>query len=149
MDFDEIRRIIRFMDENGLVEFEHEESGKRVMLRKKEGGSGRGEPAPQEAPTQAGRREEAQEPADRKVGEGWGEIRSPLVGTFYRAGKPDAESYVNAGDEVHPEKVVCIVEAMKVMNEIKAEMNGIVREILVKNGQAVEYGEPLFLVEKK
>ena len=77
------------------------------------------------------------------------EFKSPLVGTFYRSAKPDSDPFVNVGDEVGTEKVLCIIEAMKVMNEIKAEMNGVVREILVKNGQAVEFGEPMFLIEKK
>mgnify|MGYP001600295623 CR=1 FL=1 len=77
------------------------------------------------------------------------EIVSPIVGTFYRSAKPDSEPFVNVGDEVGPEKVLCIIEAMKVMNEIKAEIGGTVREILVKNGQAVEFGEPLFLIEKE
>ena len=77
------------------------------------------------------------------------EFKSPLVGTFYRTPRPDAEPFVNVGDEVSPDKVICIIEAMKVMNEIKAEMNGIVREVLAKNSQAVEYGELLFLIEKK
>ena len=69
--------------------------------------------------------------------------------TFYRAPRPDAESFVNVGDEINPDKVICVIEAMKVMNEIKAETNGIIREILVKNSQAIEYGELLFLIEKK
>ena len=77
------------------------------------------------------------------------EFKSPLVGTFYISPKPDADPFVKAGDEVGPEKVICIIEAMKVMNEIKAEMSGVVREVLVKNSQAVEFGEPLFLIEKE
>ncbi|HKR55353.1 MAG TPA: acetyl-CoA carboxylase biotin carboxyl carrier protein, partial [Gemmatimonadales bacterium] len=77
------------------------------------------------------------------------EFKSPLVGTFYRSPKPDAESFVNVGDEIGPDRVLCIIEAMKVMNEIKAEMHGVVREILVKNGQAVEFGEVLFQIEKR
>ena len=77
------------------------------------------------------------------------EFKSPLVGTFYRSAKPDSDPFVNVGDEIGPEKVICIIEAMKVMNEIKAEMSGVVREVLVKNGQAVEFGEPMFLIEKK
>jgi acetyl-CoA carboxylase biotin carboxyl carrier protein len=71
------------------------------------------------------------------------------VGTFYRSPKPDTDAFVNVGDEVTPDRVLCIIEAMKVMNEIKAEMSGVVREILVKNGQAVEFGEVLFQIEKR
>jgi acetyl-CoA carboxylase biotin carboxyl carrier protein len=77
------------------------------------------------------------------------DFKSPLVGTFYRSSKPDADAFVNVGDEVTPERVLCIIEAMKVMNEIKAEMHGVLREILVKNGQAVEFGEVLFQIEKR
>jgi acetyl-CoA carboxylase biotin carboxyl carrier protein len=74
-------------------------------------------------------------------------IKSPMVGTFYRAPAPDAPPYVDVGDEVKEETVLCIVEAMKLMNEIKAELRGKILEILVENGQPVEYGQPLFLVE--
>jgi len=77
------------------------------------------------------------------------DIKSPMIGTFYRAPSPESASYVEVGTEVNADTVVCIIEAMKVMNEIKAEMSGVVREILVKNGQAVEFGEPMFLIEKK
>ncbi len=74
-------------------------------------------------------------------------ITSPMVGTFYRAPAPDAKPYVEVGSRVEEETVMCIVEAMKLMNEIKAEMRGIVRRILVENGQPVEYGQPMFLIE--
>jgi acetyl-CoA carboxylase biotin carboxyl carrier protein len=75
------------------------------------------------------------------------QIKSPLVGTFYAAPSPDSEPFVEVGTKVESQTVVCIVEAMKVMNEIKAEINGTVVQILVKNGQAVEYGQPLFKVK--
>ena len=74
-------------------------------------------------------------------------IRSPLVGTFYRAASPEADPFVRVGDRVARETVVCLVEAMKVMNEVKAETAGVVREIRVENGAAVQYGQPLFTVE--
>lgn len=75
-------------------------------------------------------------------------MKSPMVGTFYRASSPDAEVFVDVGAEVNEESVVCIIEAMKVMNEIKAEMKGAVAEILVENGEPVEFGQPLFLIKK-
>ncbi len=149
---DEIRNILQFMEEKRLVEFEYEEEGRRIRLR-------RAEDRAVTAPTAAAAREPSPAvPAAPPEPESTAlparpdnviEFRSPLVGTFYRAAKPDADPFVNVGDEVTPDKVICIIEAMKVLNEIKAEMNGIVREILVKNSQAVEYGEPLFLIEKK
>lgn len=75
-------------------------------------------------------------------------IVSPMVGTFYAAPSPDADAYVKVGDKVTPESVVCIVEAMKLMNELEAEVTGEIVEILVENGQLVEYGQPLFLVKE-
>ena len=74
-------------------------------------------------------------------------IDSPLVGTLYRAPSPEAAPFVKVGDKVTPDTVVCIVEAMKVMNEIKAEKSGVIRDILVENGSAVEFGQPLFVIE--
>ncbi len=152
MNLDEIKRILQLMEDNKLVEFEYEDEGRRLKLRRAEDRTiatalpmavsaavsapvaVSGAPAPSA---------EAVRPAN------FVEFKSPLVGTYYRSAKPDSEPFVNVGDEVGPEKVLCIIEAMKVMNEIKAEMSGVVREILVENGQAVEYGELLFLIEKK
>ena len=74
------------------------------------------------------------------------EIKSPMIGTFYRAPSPEAGSYVEVGGEVHPDTVVCIIEAMKVMNEIKAEVKGVITQILVENAKPVEFGQPLFKV---
>ena len=148
MDLDEIRKIIGLMDQNRLVEFEYEEKGKRIKLRRAENRTTTVVPAPV-VPTPASSSSSA--PAAESVGraDDLHEFKSPLVGTFYLASKPDAEPFVQEGDEVTPDNVLCIIEAMKVMNEIKGEMNGIIREIPVKNGQAVEFGEVLFLIEKK
>ena len=74
-------------------------------------------------------------------------IDSPLVGTFYRAASPDADAFVNVGDRVTADTVIAIIEAMKVMNEIKAEKSGVIKEVLVENGQPVEFGQPLFVIE--
>ena len=152
MDLSELKKLLELMDATGLVELEFEEDGRRVKLRK-------AEPrlpasvivpavpvaaAPAVAPAAPAAVVPPPAPADNVA-----EFKSPLVGTFYRSAKPDAEPFVNVGDAVAPEKVLCIIEAMKVMNEIKAEMSGVVKEILVKNGQAVEFGETLFLIEKK
>ena len=75
-------------------------------------------------------------------------IPSPLVGTFYRAGSPDADPFVQVGTRVNKDTVVCIIEAMKVMNEIKAEASGVIKKILVENATAVQFGQPMFLIEK-
>ena len=74
------------------------------------------------------------------------EIKSPMIGTFYRAPSPESDDYVQVGDHVNADSVVCIVEAMKVMNEIKAEISGVITEIVAENASAVEYGQPLFRV---
>jgi acetyl-CoA carboxylase biotin carboxyl carrier protein len=157
MDLNEIRKILELMDANQLVEFEYEEQGRKIRLRRPDSGVNAGShatAAPLSHAPQASAGPAAPAPAATPAAvpdkpANLVEYKSPLVGTFYRSPKPDAESFVNEGDEVTPERVICIIEAMKVMNEIKAEMTGIVREILVKNGQAVEFGEVLFQIEKR
>ena len=159
MDLNELKRLVELMESAKLVELEYDEQGKHVRLRRAEERSSAppaptimplvthalppvaapAAPAPAPAPAPA-----ASKRPDNIVG-----FKSPLVGTFYRAARPDADAFANVGDEVNGEKVICIIEAMKVMNEIKAEMHGVIREILVKNSQAVEFGEVLFLIEKK
>ena len=152
MNLDEIKSILQLMEANKLVEFEYEDDGRRLKLRRAEDRlvtAAVPMSVPSAVPMAA-----APAPAPAAGGEAARaanvtEFKSPLVGTFYRSAKPDSDPFVNVGDEIGPEKVICIIEAMKVMNEIKAEMSGIVRDILVKNGQAVEFGEPMFLIEKK
>ena len=85
-------------------------------------------------------------PAAAPVAEG-PEVKSPMIGTFYRKPSPDADSYVEVGSVVEPDTVVCIIEAMKVMNEIKAEVKGTIAEVLVEDGKPVEYGQALFRIE--
>jgi acetyl-CoA carboxylase biotin carboxyl carrier protein len=154
MNIEDIKKLLQLMEENKLVEFEYEDEGRRVKLRRSEDrpvAAAVPIPVPAAVPVPAPAAAPAAPPpaAGEARPANVVEFKSPLVGTFYRAAKPDADPFVNVGDEVHPEKVLCIIEAMKVMNEIKAEMSGVIREILVKNGQAVEFGEPLFLIEKK
>src|SRR5207249_1218462 len=97
-------------------------------------------PAPAAAAAKAGGAGAVERPPDVV------EVLSPMVGTFYRSPSPEAEAFVQIGDTVTPETTLCIIEAMKVLNEIKAEMDGAVQEVLVSNGEAVEYGQPLFLI---
>ena len=114
------------------------------VVRAQEGGFVAAAPAAAVAPQAAAAPAAAEpEPAAPKRGE---EILSPMVGTFYRAPSPDTSPFVEVGDRIGRESVVCIVEAMKVMNEIKAEVEGEILEILVQNGEPVEFGQPLFLV---
>jgi len=151
MNLDEIKSILQLMEANKLVEFEYEDDGRRLKLRRAEDrpiAAAVPMAAPVAVPV-AAPAASAAAPAEAARPANVTEFKSPLVGTFYRSAKPDSDAFVNVGDEVGPEKVLCIIEAMKVMNEIKAEMSGIVRDVLVKNGQAVEFGEPMFLIEKK
>jgi acetyl-CoA carboxylase biotin carboxyl carrier protein len=149
MDLDEIKQILQLMDENGLAEFELEREGFRVALRKA-GAAAPAAPAlpmyqptvPTEiAPAQAAPPQGAEAEAVATA-----TINSPMVGTFYVAPSPDSPPFVSVGDPVSADTVVCILEAMKVMNEIKAEVDGTIVEVLVENAEPVEYGEPLFRV---
>lgn len=146
MDLRKIKSLVELMNENALSEVELEEEGMKVRLRKF-GAGGPVLPVPSYAPSHApapaapaapveGKAEKAEKPG--RI------IPSPMVGTFYRAPGPDAKPFVDAGSPVGKDTVVCIVEAMKVMNEIKAECEGVIEEVLVQNGQAVEFGQPLF-----
>jgi acetyl-CoA carboxylase biotin carboxyl carrier protein len=148
MDLDEIRRVIELMKENDLAEFEFESEGHRIRIRRgydalsQMNGPGLtlvGPGGALQAQTEQGA--DAGEEEDDLI-----EIVSPIVGTFYRSPSPESPSYADAGTAVDDETVVCIVEAMKVMNEIKAECRGTIIRVLVDNGSAVEFGQPLFLV---
>ena len=144
LDLAELRRLVNLMEAKNLAEVEIEQLGKRVrVVRAVAGMSAAGAaPAPATAAVPAPAPEpESEVPEKRGV-----EIPSPMVGTFYRAPSPDAAPYVEVGDRINAESVVCIIEAMKVMNEIKAEADGEILEILVQNGEPVEYGQPLFLL---
>jgi acetyl-CoA carboxylase biotin carboxyl carrier protein len=152
MNLDEIKSILQLMEANKLVEFEYEDDGRRLKLRRAEDrpiAAALPLALPAAAPVAAAPAASAAPAGEAARPANVSEFKSPLVGTFYRSAKPDSDAFVNVGDEVGPEKVLCIIEAMKVMNEIKAEMSGVVRDVLVKNGQAVEFGEPMFLIEKK
>ncbi|GIW35576.1 acetyl-CoA carboxylase biotin carboxyl carrier protein [Meiothermus sp.] len=99
-------------------------------------------PAAAPAPTPAPRVETPKEDTSKYI-----EVKAPIVGTFYRAPSPDAEPFVKEGDTVKKGQVLCIIEAMKLMNEIESEVSGVVRKILVANGEPIEYGQVLFLIE--
>jgi len=147
MDARELKKIVQIMNDNDLVEVEIEEEGKRLRVRKQEhGGPPLVAAAAAAAPAPAAAAESA--PAAETPAEepGVHVITSPMVGTFYRAPSPDAEPYVDVGVRVDAESVVCILEAMKVMNEIKAECAGQIVDICVQNGEAVEFGQALFKV---
>jgi acetyl-CoA carboxylase biotin carboxyl carrier protein len=166
INMDELRELIALIRDNELAEFELEHQGFRVRLRREE--AGRFIPADAEvvrpsndssiatqraadtrgvaavSPMHPGAQAEtaASEDQDLHI------ITSPIVGTFYRAPSPNADSFVKIGTVVEPDSVVCIIEAMKLMNEIQAETSGEVAKIYVENGQPVEYGQPLFGIKQ-
>ena len=151
MDIDRIKTVIDLMREHELNEFAIEEPDFKLTL-KRGGAAPAMMMAPQmmaapAAPAPAPAAAAAPAPA-ASADDSLTPIPSPLVGTFYRAGSPDADPFVAVGSRVNKDTVVCIIEAMKVMNEIKAETSGVVKKILVENATAVQFGQPMFLVDK-
>jgi len=151
VDLDHLRELMKLMDQFDFDELEVRDEGKRLHLQRRPKGNGN---APQVVmPTMMGAAP-APGAAAAAPAEGGGEaldanirvVKSPMVGTFYRAPSPDSSNFVEEGDTVGADQVLCILEAMKVMNEIKSDHAGTVVKILVANGEAVEYGEPLFHV---
>jgi acetyl-CoA carboxylase biotin carboxyl carrier protein len=143
----EIKDMINLMNENGLTELEIEKEGVRIRLKK--GSSGSYERAieyvaPQNFPAQEAKAATGAEKADKR---NTVDVKSPMVGTFYRAPSPEAPPYVNIGDTIDVGQVICIIEAMKLMNEIKSEVKGKVVDIQVDNAEPVEFGQVLLVVE--
>lgn len=145
MDIEHIRKLVELMVANDLSELDVSDGKQKVLLKRGAGGSAIvTQPA---VAAQAGTLAAAPAQASQAApAEQLAEIRSPMVGTFYAASSPDAEPYVAEGAKVGPDSVVCIIEAMKVMNEIKAECSGEIVEVCVRNAQPVEYGQVLFRV---
>ncbi len=176
MRLHELKDLIRVIDQSSIQEFTYEQDGVKVVL-KKTGSTAAPSVLPVEPVAveeqavlpQAGQNHAGRKPAETAVEEpkpapqvvqpatsenvqeeaDLHQIVSPMVGTFYRAPAPDAPPYVEVGDEVNEKTIVCIVEAMKLMNEIEAEVSGEIVAIHVENGQLVEYGQPLFTVKVK
>jgi acetyl-CoA carboxylase biotin carboxyl carrier protein len=141
VDLKDIKAIVDLMEKNGLTAFEMERGGFRIALSK---GAVAGPavsyaPAPVAAPASAAAPAEAAAPAASGK-----EIPSPMVGTFYTAPSPESPAFVKVGQKVTPDTVVAIIEAMKVMNEIKAEASGTITEVAAENGQPVQFGQALF-----
>jgi acetyl-CoA carboxylase biotin carboxyl carrier protein len=170
MKIQEIRELIRLIDQSNIEEFVYEHDGTKVHMKKttKEAPvQATVQPAVEQAakpvipvieevkpqapaqpvasPTEVKQQESPKQ--EVKNTENLHKITSPMVGTFYAAPSPDAPPYVKVGDKVKTDTIVCIIEAMKLFNEIEAEVNGEIVEVLVENGQLVEYGQPLFLVK--
>ncbi len=145
MNLKEIKEMINLMNENNLSEIEIERDGLKIRLKKTpEPGSGIVvEKIPLAINAPASIMEKGQETAEKKLIE----IKAPIVGTFYMASSPEAEPFAEIGQEVEVGQVVCIIEAMKLMNEIKSEVKGKIVDILAENADPVEYGQILFLIE--
>jgi len=140
MNFEELKEMIALLDNSSLTMIEVEEDNLKIKL-KKETIVQNTPPAPQTSVIQE---VQSQKVEDVPVGR---TINAPMVGTFYKSPTPESDAYVKIGDKVTAESIVCILEAMKLFNEIQAELSGEIVEILVEDGQMVEYGQPLFRVK--
>jgi acetyl-CoA carboxylase biotin carboxyl carrier protein len=153
MDFNLIKKLVKLIDQSEVTDLEVEQEGIRIKVAKKIRGvqtyvqpQFTQQPQPAQAESKPAAADTAP-PKDEKPVEKLHEVRSPIVGTFYRAPAPDADSYAQVGDVVSVGSVLCIVEAMKLMNEIESDVNGKIVKILVENGKPVEYNQPLFLIQ--
>ncbi len=144
VDIEELRALLKVLAEEDVAEFEHEAGGVRILVK-------RGAPVVAQAPVPAPRPSQGALPAatapvmadDNSV-----DVTSPFVGTFYRAASPEAPPFVEVGSVVRPGQALCIVEAMKLMNEIEAELAGTIVEVYAQNGKPVEFGQKLFRMKK-
>lgn len=153
MNISEIRRLVKLVETSGINELEIEEEGSRIKIVKQAAGSGTlsapqlEQISPAIQVSQPSPALAAETPVPAPVAENIHTLTSPMVGTFYRAASPEAPPYVNIGDRVNIGQVLCIVEAMKLMNEIESEVNGTVRGIEVENAQPVEFGQIMFTIK--
>ena len=142
LDLEQLRELIRLLDESNLTEIEVEQDDDRIRVRR--------DPTPVvgAVPSSSiGAASTAESGGASTVEDDGNYVTSPFVGTFYRAASPKSEEFVREGDSIAPGQVLCIVEAMKLMNEIESEVSGTIVEVLVDNGKPVEYGDRLFRIE--
>jgi len=150
MDLRKLKKLIDLVEESGISELELTEDGEKVRISRNFTSSA---PVQQYAPMQYSNAPQYAAPAAAApaaieapaIEEGHA-VKSPMVGTFYRSPSPDAKAFVEVGDTVAVGDTLCIVEAMKLLNEIESDKAGVIKKILVDNGQAIEYGEPLFII---
>ncbi len=149
MDLRKLKKLIDLVQESGIAELEITEGEEKVKIVK--GGTvsvAQAMPAPAPSAVHAAPAAPAATPAAEAAPAVEGHVvKAPMVGTFYRSPSPDAKAFVEVGQQIKEGDVICIIEAMKLMNEIDADAAGTVKAILVENGQPVEYGQPLFLIE--
>jgi acetyl-CoA carboxylase biotin carboxyl carrier protein len=152
MDLRKLKKLIDLVQESGIAELEITEGEEKVKIVKggRGGESAGGVMAPHAAPAAEYRPASAPPPAaaapEAPAGQEGHVVKAPMVGTFYRSPSPDAKAFVEVGQAVKEGETICIIEAMKLMNEIEADASGVVKAILVENGQPVEYGQPLFIL---
>jgi acetyl-CoA carboxylase biotin carboxyl carrier protein len=144
MNLKELKKIISIFQKAKISELEVESEGVRVKLKKEARGK---KITPKELSFEIDQVKSLEHKRSQETKEGLHEIVSPMIGTFYIAPSPDSPPFVEVGQEVKEDDTVCIIEAMKIMNEIKAEVNGRIVKVLVEDGGPVEFGQPLFLVE--
>ena len=144
MDLRKLKKLIDLVQESGIAELEITEGEEKVRISRVSQGAAMVQPQVVAVPTAAAAipaaAAEVPAPVEGHV------VKSPMVGTFYRAASPGAKTFVEVGDRVNTGDTLCIIEAMKLLNEIEADQGGVVKEVYVENGQPVEYGEPLFLI---
>jgi len=142
MELEDLKSLIELLKETDITELLVEKDGTKVKIRREKIFSSVEIPSQKTAAVQESIIRETEEETQRLI-----TVTSPIVGTFYRSPSPDTPSFVEAGLRVKKGQVLCIIEAMKLMNEIESDTDGIVVKALIENGQPVEYGEPLFLIE--
>jgi acetyl-CoA carboxylase biotin carboxyl carrier protein len=147
LELKDIKAIIDLMKKNDLAVFKLEKEGIKIELEAHRTPLVAAQPVVQSIPANAAVQESTPVAPPAGSKSALKEVVSPMVGTFYRAPSPDSAPYVQEGQEIAKDTVVCIIEAMKVMNEIKAEVQGVIAEVLVENGTPVQFGQPLFRVK--
>lgn len=150
IDYEEISRLVNFLEEKKLTNFELEVEGLKIKISRAAGSTPTPEKTSVPAPNPPLETEKSPFPADaqpQEAGDSLHYVTSPMVGTFYRAPDPTSSPFVDVGDEVKKSQTLCIVEAMKLMNEIESEVEGVIKEIYAENGKPVEYGQKLFAIQ--
>ena len=144
MDLRKLKKLIDLVQESGIAELEITEGEERVRIAR--GGALSVTPLGAAAAAESSTATPTPAAAEPPPGQQGHTVKSPMVGTFYRAPSPDAKPFVAAGDSVKEGQTICVIEAMKLMNEIECDASGVVKAILVENGQPVEYGQALFII---
>lgn len=150
IDYKEINKLVQFMEEKKLSHFELEIEGLKVKISRNPGSFPLPETAPVQQEPEGAETAESPHPQEAELEKSKNNlffITSPMVGTFYRSPDPSSDPFIEVGDQVKKNQTLCIIEAMKLMNEIESEADGLLEEIYVENGEPVEYGQKLFAIK--